>query len=91
MNYVLVVENDMEIKLIGNIIDDTDRKFKNPERGRIYDIKGISPCLNTMQRGQLQPKVIVKNGTKKGFIEAPNGGGDKYSVSGQQEQTGTCY
>lgn len=30
----------------------------NPERGRVYDDKGISPCLSTMQGGGLEPKII---------------------------------
>ncbi len=34
-------------------------KFDNPHRGRIYWQKGISPCLNTMGGGGLQPKYIV--------------------------------
>lgn len=29
---------------VGNIVDDTDIGFKNPQRGRVYSIDGISPC-----------------------------------------------
>lgn len=31
---------------VGNIVDDTDIGFKKPQRGRVYSIDGISPCLN---------------------------------------------
>lgn len=44
------------VKQIGNIV--TTGNFKNPQRGRIYDSEGISPCLNTMQGGGLEPKFI---------------------------------
>lgn len=84
-------KSDLNIVQIGNLVDDTDINFKNPQRGRVYLTDGISPALSTMQGGGLEPKVLVKNGTKKGFIEAKNGGGDEHSVSRQQEQTGTCY
>lgn len=36
---------------VGNIVDDTDIGFKNPQRGRIYSADGISPCLNTCGGG----------------------------------------
>lgn len=44
------------VKQIGNIV--TTGNFRNPQRGRIYDSEGISPCLNTMQGGGLEPKFI---------------------------------
>lgn len=44
------------VKQIGNIV--TTGNFKNPQRGRIYDSEGISPCLNTVQGGGLEPKFI---------------------------------
>lgn len=40
-----------KVKQIGNLIDDTDKVFKNPQRGRVYDPDGICPTLNTMQGG----------------------------------------
>ena len=44
------------VKQVGNIV--TTGNFENPQRGRIYDSEGISPCLNTMQGGGLEPKFI---------------------------------
>lgn len=46
------------IKQIGNIVKTGN--FKNPQRGRIYSINGISPSLNTVAGGGLEPKIIVK-------------------------------
>ena len=46
------------IKQIGNI-DKTDNFGGNPQVGRVYDVEGISPTLNTMQGGGRDPKVAV--------------------------------
>lgn len=54
-NYLL----EPQVKQIGNIVE-TDSFGGNPERGRVYDDKGISPCLSCMQGGGLEPK-IYKN------------------------------
>lgn len=43
------------------------------QNGRIYDIDGISPTLNTMQGGDRQPKIRVREATKKGYAEASVG------------------
>ncbi|MBQ2396169.1 MAG: hypothetical protein II304_03875 [Bacteroidales bacterium] len=48
-----------EIIQIGNIRDDTP-KFRNPQCGRVYSIKGLAPTINTCQGGDRQPKIIVK-------------------------------
>ena len=40
---------------VGNIVNTGN--WNNPERGRIYSDKGISPCLSTMQGGGLEPKI----------------------------------
>ena len=50
--------NQANIKQIGNI--NTSASFGgNPQTGRVYDIEGISPTLNTMQGGGGEPKVMV--------------------------------
>lgn len=51
----IMIKKD-SVKQIGNIV--TTGNFRNPQRGRIYDSEGISPCLNTMQGGGLEPKFI---------------------------------
>lgn len=45
---------------VGNIVDDTDIGFKNPQRGRIYSIDGIAPCLNCCGGGGLEPKILIE-------------------------------
>lgn len=40
-------------------MDDTNIGFKNPQRGRVYSVDGLSPCLNCCDGGGLEPKVIV--------------------------------
>lgn len=47
----------------------------NPDRFRVFDINGISPTLHTCQGGGLQPCIRIKNGTKKGYLEAYSGDG----------------
>jgi DNA (cytosine-5)-methyltransferase 1 len=56
-----------EVRQIGNIVDDTNIGFKNPQRGRIYDADGVSPALNTKQGGGLEPKIVC-------YMNKPNGG-----------------
>ena len=46
-----------KVEQIGNIVDDTNIGFKNPQRGRIYDVSGICPALNCCQGGNLEPKI----------------------------------
>ena len=43
------------------------------QNGRVYDPKGISPTLNTMQGGGRQPKIRVREATKQGYAEASVG------------------
>lgn len=43
------------------------------QNGRVYDVDGISPTLNTMQGGDRQPKIRVREATKQGYAEASVG------------------
>ena len=49
---------------IGNIVDTTNCSWDNPQRGRIYSSDGISPTLNTMQGGGLEPKIVIEQDLK---------------------------
>jgi len=51
--------DDIKLKQIGNIAKKSS--WDNPQSGRIYDVNGLSPCLNTMQGGGLEPKTLIKN------------------------------
>lgn len=39
-----------------------NEKRNNPNTYRVYDVTGLSPCLNTMQGGGREPHVLVKSG-----------------------------
>ena len=41
---------------VGNLVE--DKGFKNPQRGRVYNPIGISPNIDTMGGGNLQPEII---------------------------------
>jgi DNA (cytosine-5)-methyltransferase 1 len=53
-------DNYIAVKQVGNIVDDSDIGFKNPQRGRVYSVDGLSPCLNCCEGGGLEPKVIIE-------------------------------
>lgn len=78
----VVVEN--KVKQVGNLID-TESFGGNPHRGRVYDISGISPCLNCVGGGGLEPKIRVKEATKQGYAEAEIG--DSVNLSHPNSKT----
>ncbi|MDE6346438.1 MAG: DNA cytosine methyltransferase [Muribaculaceae bacterium] len=43
---------------ITNLIPEQDGKFRNPQRGRIYDPVGIAPCIDNMGGGNQEPKIM---------------------------------
>ena len=45
----------------------------NEQVRRVYGTDGLSPTLNTIQGGNRQPKVLVREATKKGYAEAVDG------------------
>lgn len=47
----------------------------NPDRYKVFNINGISPALLTCQGGGHQPCIQIKNGTRKGYINACSGDG----------------
>lgn len=61
-NTLTIVQKDNLILQIGNIFD-TNSFGGNPQAGRVYSAEGLSPCLNTMEGGERQPKVL-ENGTR---------------------------
>lgn len=44
---------------VAQIVDDSERKFKNPQTGRVYSVDGIAPTIDTCQGGGREPKIIV--------------------------------
>lgn len=55
-----------KINQIGNIVNTGN--FNNPQRGRVYDPRGISPALNTVSGGGLEPKVVIGSTQKNAYI-----------------------
>lgn len=62
------------IKQIGNI-ENTTSFGGNPQRGRVYAIDGISPTLTATGGNGRGPKILIKNNTKQGYLEAYDGDG----------------
>ena len=50
------------VRQVGNVVK--QKGFSNPQRGRIYSANGISPTLNTVQGGGLEPKVLIERPLK---------------------------
>ncbi len=48
-------------------------QYNFAERDRVHSVNKVSPTLNTMQGGDRQPKIAVKEATKKGYAEAMEG------------------
>lgn len=61
---------------------------KNSNRYRVYDDEGISPTIHTYQGGNLQPSIRIKNGTKKGFLEAVDGDGIDLAFPASKQRRG---
>lgn len=47
-----------DIIQVGNLFPNLPN-FKNRTSGRVYDVKGISPTINTCQGGGKTPMIIV--------------------------------
>lgn len=61
---------------------------KNSNRYRVYDDEGISPTIQTYQGGNRQPSIRIKNGTKKGFLEAVDGDGIDLAFPASKQRRG---
>lgn len=61
-NGTYIIEgNEREQTSINQVASLKSDKRLNPHRYRVYDADGLSPCLNTVQGGGLQPHVLVKS------------------------------
>lgn len=78
-NLLAVIEYKptVEIRLnqVGNFekLANPDKKFNDPQVGRVLDTMGICQALDTMQGGNRQPKILIKNATTQGYLEATEG------------------
>jgi DNA (cytosine-5)-methyltransferase 1 len=72
---VKTMQDKNKIKPVGQLYDDADRSFKNPQCGCVYAADGLAPTLNTCGGGQREPKILlVPQATKQGYAEVPDGG-----------------
>lgn len=78
------VKNINCVRQIGNLIQ-TSSYGGNPHRGMVYSLKGISPSLNCMGGGGREPKIRIKEATKKGYAEATIG--DSVNLSHPNSKT----
>lgn len=69
--------NEIKLHQVGNFekLANPNKKFNDPQTGRVLDPMGICQALDTMQGGNRQPKILIKNATKKGYLEAVEGDG----------------
>lgn len=67
---------DDDVKRITGIYD---KDKKQHQAGSIYDSTGISPTLTGASGGHIQPHILVREGTKKGYTEAMEGDSINYS------------
>lgn len=66
-----IVDNE-KVTRLGGFFDKNGIKH---QAGSAYDINALSPIIDTMQGGYRQPCIVVKNATKKGYVEAYEGDG----------------
>lgn len=50
---------------------------------RVYDEEGLSPTIHTCQGGNTEPKILIKNATQQGYLEATEG--DGINISGRMQ------
>ena len=74
-NYIKPVNDSKKTRLL----------LKRDDLNGFYDISGISPCSNTMQGGDREPKILVKEATKKGYSDATVG--DSINISHPNSKT----
>lgn len=59
--------SDPRVIQVCNFVGESN--YKNPHRGRVYSIEGISPCLNCNEGGQREVKILqVGRGYNKGNV-----------------------
>lgn len=88
INYVPTEE--IKLNQIGNFekLANPNKKFNDPQIGRVLDTMGICQALDTMQGGNRQPKILIKNATQKGYLEAHIGDGIDLSYPNSETRRG---
>lgn len=68
-----IVKNFISVNESGNVIGKLNMNKWQDSMKRIYDVNKYSPAINTYQGGNTEPKVLIKNATKKGYDETIDG------------------
>lgn len=80
--YLPTLPNEVGIKVVGEL------KPNFNQSGNVYDPSGIAPTIRTMQGGNLEPKIAIKEATKKGYAEAEVGDSVNLSHPGSKTRRG---
>ena len=90
-----------KVKQIGNIVDDSNRNFKNPQAGRVYSVLGLAPAMTCCGGGNLEPKISEFKGklirdsdglylyTSNKFYRGPLKGISR-TIKSEQHDAGVC-
>lgn len=62
---------DIRVMQIGNLVDDTHLRFKNPQRGRVYLAQGIAPAIYTCGGGNTECKIVEFMENEKQYLNLP--------------------
>ncbi|EGQ3634523.1 TPA: DNA (cytosine-5-)-methyltransferase [Staphylococcus pseudintermedius] len=65
-------QHNVIVNQLGNIVSNKNTFGGNPQRGRIYDSDELSPTLNCMRGGGLEPKVAILGNTSNTGHRADN-------------------
>ena len=80
-----IVNKYIHVNERGNVIGKLDMDKWQDSMKRIYDTNKYFPTISTMQGGNLEPKILIKNETKKGYDEAIEG--DSVNLSYPESKT----
>lgn len=80
--YLPTLPDETGIKVVGEL------KPNFNQSGNVYDTSGIAPTIRTMQGGNLEPKIAIKEATKKGYAEAEVGDSVNLSHPGSKTRRG---
>lgn len=50
----------------------------------MYDSEGLSPTMDSCSGGNRMPKILIKNNTDKGYLEAEDGDGIYTNISNKR-------
>lgn len=61
---------DDKVRRIAGVFDSEEKQH---QAGSIYDEKGLAPTLTSASGGNIQPHILVNEGTKQGYTKAVDG------------------